>query len=299
MKERSQIFNEFALKLFAMLFMTLDHIGLFLISYFPASDSPQFITGYIFRGIGRIAFPLFAFMLAEGMNKTHSPIRYLLRICLVWAVSLAGEILLIQFMGASFEPDPLTDLFMDALFLYCLSRKGWKKLFALLPLAYIGLSYGTGIYENYNSLITILWFPRYIRAGYNLYGLLITVGFSYAGKLASVIAKKSLAPLGEEAENQYTSFLDSKSYRGLVNLVGMGFFFLFTLLFWGLHYANINLDTYNDYAFASYGLLALIFLYLYNGKRGPDNKAFRIVTYSYFPVHLAIIFFVFRLILGH
>jgi hypothetical protein len=128
MKERSQIFNEFVLKLFAMLFMTLDHVGVFLIAYFPASNSAQYVTGYIFRGIGRIAFPLFVFMLAEGMRKTHSPIAYLFRIALVWVVSLAGEILLIQFMGASFEPDPLTDLFMDALFLYCLSRKGWKKL---------------------------------------------------------------------------------------------------------------------------------------------------------------------------
>ncbi|OPZ34570.1 MAG: TraX protein [Tenericutes bacterium ADurb.BinA155] len=299
MKERAQILNEFGLKLLAILFMTLDHIGLFLISYFPATDSAQYTTGWVFRALGRIAFPLFAFMLAEGMNKTKNPIRYLFRISLVWAVSLVGEILLTQFLNATFEPDPLTDLLMDGLFVYAISRKGWKKLFALLPLAYIGLSYGVGLYENFNGLITILWFPRYLRAGYNVYGLLVTLGFYFSYKIASFLAKKSLAPLGEDAESQYTSFLDSKSYRGLVNLVEMAFLFLFTLLFWGLHYANIHLDTYNDYAFGSYGLLAMIFLYLYNGKRGPDSKAFRIITYSYFPVHLAIIFFVFRLILGH
>ena len=39
------------------------------------------------RIVGRIAFPLFAFMLATGMHKTHNRLKYLLKIgimALIW-----------------------------------------------------------------------------------------------------------------------------------------------------------------------------------------------------------------------
>jgi hypothetical protein len=296
MKERAQILNEFGLKLIAILFMTLDHIGLFLMQHPPATNSAQHVVGYVFRALGRIAFPLFAFMLAEGIQKSHNPKAYLFRIAIVWGVSVSASALAAHFASLTFEPDPLTDLLMDGLVLYCLSLPKWKKLYALLPLSYIGLSYGVQLYENYHSLVSVVWLPSYLRVGYGIFGLLIALGFFYSGKIASFIAKKSLAPLGEDAPAQYEDFVTGKSYRGLVNLTGMAFLFFFTLVFWGFSYLDIRLDTIKV-SLETYCLLALIFLYLYNGKRGPDNKAFRILTYSYFPVHLAILYVIFHLIL--
>ena len=55
------------LKLLAMLFMTVDHIGAFLL--------PQFV---ILRYIGRLAMPVFAFMIAEGCTHTRNRLRYFL-----------------------------------------------------------------------------------------------------------------------------------------------------------------------------------------------------------------------------
>ena len=55
------------LKLFALIVMTADHIGAYLL--------PQY---RILRIIGRLAFPIFAYMIAEGCTYTKNRKRYLL-----------------------------------------------------------------------------------------------------------------------------------------------------------------------------------------------------------------------------
>lgn len=59
------------LKILAVISMTIDHIGAYLF--------PQF---GILRIIGRLAFPIFAFMIAEGAKYTKSRTRYLFTIAL-------------------------------------------------------------------------------------------------------------------------------------------------------------------------------------------------------------------------
>ncbi len=66
------------LKLIAILSMTLDHIGVHL---FPGSD--------LFRILGRLALPIFAYMIAEGCRYTRNPRKYLLTILAVAALCQA------------------------------------------------------------------------------------------------------------------------------------------------------------------------------------------------------------------
>ena len=54
-----------ALKLIAALSMTIDHAGLLLFPQYP-----------VLRILGRLAFPIFAFMIAQGCKYTHSRRRY-------------------------------------------------------------------------------------------------------------------------------------------------------------------------------------------------------------------------------
>jgi len=56
--------------------MTIDHIGVFLIP----GDTIFYI---IFRSIGRIAFPLFAFLIAQGFIHTKSISKYLMRLIIL------------------------------------------------------------------------------------------------------------------------------------------------------------------------------------------------------------------------
>ena len=59
------------LKLIALLAMTIDHIGLFLI---PGNS----LLYYLSRCIGRLAMPIFSWMIAEGCRYTKNRLRYLL-----------------------------------------------------------------------------------------------------------------------------------------------------------------------------------------------------------------------------
>ena len=93
MSEKAQIIDEFWLKIFAFVSMVLDHIGLFLVSNY-ATTSNAFAIGSIFRIVGRLAFPLFAFFLSEGLKHTKSKNEYLLRLFFVWlGIALVETIL--------------------------------------------------------------------------------------------------------------------------------------------------------------------------------------------------------------
>lgn len=68
--------NSSQLKIIAMITMLLDHIAWIL---FPNIA--------IFHIIGKIAFPIFCFMIAEGYIKTRNRKKYLIRLLLIAAIS--------------------------------------------------------------------------------------------------------------------------------------------------------------------------------------------------------------------
>ena len=67
--QKIKFFSGNTLKIIAATSMTLDHIGLI---FFPSM--------MIFRILGRLAFPIFAFMIAEGCRYTRNKARYLLTV---------------------------------------------------------------------------------------------------------------------------------------------------------------------------------------------------------------------------
>lgn len=69
-----QLLSGNALKLIAAVTMLIDHMGLIL---FPLN--------ILFRVIGRLAFPIYAFMIAEGCKYTHNRLRYFLNLFLLAA----------------------------------------------------------------------------------------------------------------------------------------------------------------------------------------------------------------------
>ena len=88
--ERFLILSGSALKLIALLAMLIDHTGIALriplerILLLPSRG----ITAYtLFRGIGRIAFPIFCFLLTEGFRHTRDKLRYALRLLVFALVS--------------------------------------------------------------------------------------------------------------------------------------------------------------------------------------------------------------------
>ena len=73
-----QILDGSRLKLIAVFTMVLDHVGVLL---FPEVS--------IFRILGRLSYPIFAFMIAEGCRYTRNKLRHFLMIFAVGAVCQA------------------------------------------------------------------------------------------------------------------------------------------------------------------------------------------------------------------
>jgi len=68
--------NNFHIKLLAAIFMVIDHVG---VVFFP--------NILAFRMVGRLSFPLFAWLLAQGEQHTRNVERYLLRLLVLGIVS--------------------------------------------------------------------------------------------------------------------------------------------------------------------------------------------------------------------
>jgi hypothetical protein len=68
--------NNYQIKILAAIFMVVDHIG---VVFFP--NLP------VFRLIGRLSFPLFAWLLTQGERYTRNFNRYLLRLVLLGLIS--------------------------------------------------------------------------------------------------------------------------------------------------------------------------------------------------------------------
>lgn len=77
-----------ALKLLAALFMTADHVGLM---FFPRVEA--------FRIVGRLAYPIFAYMIAEGCKYTRDRKRYFL---MLFGLATACQIVYFLFDGSMY-----------------------------------------------------------------------------------------------------------------------------------------------------------------------------------------------------
>lgn len=85
--------TSFCLKIIAAIAMTVDHAAAIigqmgLISMFPnMSLNISYHIINVMRGIGRIAYPIFAFLIAEGAGKTRSMPKYIGRLFLFALIS--------------------------------------------------------------------------------------------------------------------------------------------------------------------------------------------------------------------
>ena len=78
-----------ALKILAVFTMLIDHIGATILVVIPnvnrLTENEQALVNTLYtvcRSIGRTAFPLFCFLLVEGVLYTHSRLRYAIRLFL-------------------------------------------------------------------------------------------------------------------------------------------------------------------------------------------------------------------------
>ncbi|ABP66213.1 TraX family protein [Caldicellulosiruptor saccharolyticus DSM 8903] len=131
------------LKLIAAASMLIDHIGYL---YFP--------NRVLFRIVGRIAFPIFAFQVAAGFKFTSNPKRYLKRL---FIFALVSQIPFSLMTGDPYELNVIATFFFAAVALFFIQKR-WYFL-VIIPLAisyFVPMDYG--IYGVLSILIFYLSF---------------------------------------------------------------------------------------------------------------------------------------------
>lgn len=229
--------NATHLKIIAMVCMLLDHMWATVV------DGNLWMTC-----VGRIAFPIFAFQVAEGYAHTKNFKKYLLRMFLFALISEIPYNLMAG--GWWFSPfgQNVMFTFCLALLLIRLIDKARAKHWALglvtvLAGGFVGYWVGMFTFVDYYGygilMVLVFWLFRNVR-----FGWLIT--------LAAMI---------------------------YINFVMIG----------GLHLEFTLFG--RDFLFAQQGfaVLALIPIWLYNGRQGLKNKAFQYACYTFYPVHMLIL----------
>ncbi len=274
-----QILNGFYLKIIAFILMTFDHIGVFMEMYGNSLE-----VAHIFRIIGRLAFPLFIFLMVEGVRHTKNYGKYALRLGIVAVAVLIAEVVIHYCFMEMNAYSPLLDLLACSCVLYLLKRKDKWTWLVILPLAYIGLSFTADVLENINN-ITIHWLPFYLRAGYSILGLLLSITFYYSNHLARIFLNSS---------DSTKAFTDTEVERNVTNILSAFFLFVVSLGMYLLSFVN-GCDLYYG-GIIMWGILSGAFFVLYNGTRGYNKTWFQYGSYLYFPLHIVILFVIFMII---
>lgn len=279
------------IKIIAIITMTFDHIGVFLIQY---ANNTGFLghLGLVFRVLGRIALPLFVFLAVEGALNTKSIGKYLLRLATIMIPILIFQIVAeFGFKTPFRQGNIFIDLILGVLLVWLLEQKKLSFL-AVLPIAYATLSFFCFAYEKANLGTVIWWFPYFIRMQYDIFSISLFVFFYLTYKIVPFLFKeRGLDPELHKNNNYYRLTLNLTAVVGLVILSTLHFVV-------GNYILPIsNFSTYWDESTQFYAVLAGIPILLYNGKRGYNAKWFKIATYLYYPTHLIIIYLIFYIIM--
>ncbi len=264
--------TSFAIKIIAIIAMTLDHLAKIVgqrkfMSIIPGAsydDQRIHIITYIILNtmetIGRIAFPLFAFFIVEGTRKTRSLPKYIGRLFLF---ALISEPCYYFAFGATPTPSG---------FLRNLSRLHFTNVFFTLALGAAMIWVFELVEKKYPAkkwfidipvLLLFMLIAGRIECDYFYFGILLIGALWFAG--------------------------DKKKSQMIVMVT-------WSFIIYILYFIDSSLNPYQlcymIFNMISASMSALL-VWFYNGKRGPRLKW---GFYIYYPAHIALILYLSSLI---
>lgn len=225
---RNKHLHQEFLKIIACVTMVLDHIGAFLV--------PQIWL----RCVGRLAFPIYCFLLVEGFHHTKNPKGYALRLLIGAILSELPYDLLLS-GGISFaRQSVMITLLLGFLMLQLMKKlpQSWQKILLILP----------------------------------FYGIAELLQCDYGGAGILTIAIFALVP--------------TVPVQALLLAVLFGSMNGYTLFFLGIPFSIQLL-----------GVISLVPIALYSGKKITDQKWIQWGFYLFYPVHLVLLYFIQEVIL--
>jgi len=148
------------LKWIAIISMLLDHLGAV---FYPVDKYPEMVW---LRIVGRLAFPIFAFLIVEGYKHTGNVKKYLFRLSLFAIISEIPYDL--AFRHSIYDPDKQNVFFtlaLGLLALYIFDRlKQWDITIATIAVFLIGMT------------------AMILHTDYSIFGIVMIFGIYTAGK---------------------------------------------------------------------------------------------------------------------
>ncbi|MDR1558346.1 MAG: conjugal transfer protein TraX [Clostridiales bacterium] len=276
--------STFLLKLIALLVMIVDHTGVVFQPLFDVS------TYQLIRSIGRIAFPIFLFFVAEGCRRTSNIKLYLLRLGLFALITeLPFDLALASFNRT---PDGIFDL--GAYNLMEDQNIFWTFFLGVLCV-YLYREFNTG----FKRLIYLMGIPLIVSLVYladSVYGYKIDYGA--AGVLFVFILY--ILPYGDQEPGQPLRMSGLGKFLRIAALFCL-VFYLYIISWVDLDYIGMILaesgfsmviellpQLLSDYAVKLMfsACIALFLLSFYNNKRG---MRLRWLFYAAYPLHLLVL----------
>ena len=263
--------SAFILKIIALLVMFADHIG---VVFDPLTDV------ILLREIGRVAFPIFIFFIAEGCRHTRNIKLYM------WRLGLFAMISEIPFDLASADFQGGAQAFNITALDFMAHQNVFFTFFLGVLCVYIYQTLSEGI----DRLLCIVLIPAviylgdFLRADYGSVGVM----FVFILYILPYTRKEGVQPPVMSGR--------SKFYR--IAALFCLLFYLYIIERFNFHYARLllnnnglpaliekapNLLAPYSVSFLIYGCISLFLLSFYNGKRGRPLKW---LFYAAYPAHL-------------
>lgn len=227
------------LKIIACILMVIDHVGVILLPHL-----------LILRVIGRLSYPIFAYLLAEGCRYTRNKKK---RFLLVFGLAMICELATVVVMGAP-EGGILVNFSLAILLIYevqaikrAMAQKRPGRAFGLLALFLLSVAAVYGFVE----------FVLYVDYGF--WGVLIPVW----------------ASIPDYKEGEAPAIFEKISNRPVK----------FAFFSGGLLLLCVSRGLLTD--IQSFSLLALPLIALYNGR--PGRKGLKYGFYIFYPAHLVVL----------
>lgn len=239
--KKLKILNSNVLKIIAMILMLLDHLWA---TFVPDN---QWMTL-----VGRMVFPIFAFLIVEGYFHTSDYKKYIKRLLIFGLISEIPFNLI--YAGSLIFPFHQNVMFTLALGLLIISEIDKIKS-------------NKDIKIKVKSIFKILLFLLISIIGFVDYGI--------TGVLTILV---------------FYLFRDFKFFwiGQFISLV------LLYIVFFKGQSIIINIFNYEYFLpIQAAGILSLLFIWLYNGKRGKDSKLIKYSFYCFYPVHMLLIYLIY------
>lgn len=232
------------LHIMAMVFMLCDHAW-----------STLFSEHYWMTCVGRIAFPIYAFLTVEGFFHTKNFKKYMLRMLIC---ALLSEIPFNLMMGGWIDPFDQNVI--------------WTFIIALLAMKLLETIKNKLWHKNWLFKVITLGLAVLIVMLCYALGMITFVDYHGEGILMVFV-------FFFFRQRKWWSYLAQLALMYYINVPMLG----------------SRYDTYSlfgvsfDFYYQSIALLALIPIWLYKGKQGYHSKAFQYCYYAFYPVHILVL----------